>query len=125
MVNTEQPQDDENAERCGVLEKRHKAIEGRDTVELNSLNMCLVLGLVIPIKFKVPKFEKYKRDSCSRHHLVMFYHKMTFYAHDDKLMIHYFQDSLSGASLSWYMKLGSSHIQSWLDLDNTFFEQYK
>jgi hypothetical protein len=94
-----------------VLKKRLKAIKGQDVVELNALDMCLVPGLAIPAKFKVPKFEKYKRDSCPKHHLVMFCRKMTSHAHNDKLMIHCFQDSLSGASSNWYMKLERNHIQ--------------
>lgn len=40
-------------------------------------------------------------------------------------MIHYFQDSLNGALLSWYMKLERSHIQAWLDLANAFLKQYQ
>ncbi|CAL5196509.1 unnamed protein product [Lathyrus oleraceus] len=125
VVNVEQPQDDEIAKRCHVLKKRLKAIERQDTVELNALGMCLVPDLVIPPKFKVPEFEKYEGDDCPKHHLVMFYRKMTSHAHDDRLMIHCFQDSLTGASLSWYMKLERNHIQSWLDLANTFLKQYK
>ncbi|CAL5203271.1 unnamed protein product [Lathyrus oleraceus] len=93
VVNAEQPQDDEIAKRCCVLEKRLKAIEGQDTLELDALDMCLVPGLVIPAKFKAPEFEKYKGDGCPKHHLVMFCRKMTSHAHDDKLMIHCFQDS--------------------------------
>ncbi|XP_050919481.1 uncharacterized protein LOC127137028 [Lathyrus oleraceus] len=125
VVNTEQPQDDVIAKRCSVLEKRLKAIEGQDTVELNALNTCLVPGLVIPAKFKVLEFEKYKGDSCPKHHLVIFCRKMTSYAHNDKLMIHYFKDNLTGASMNWYMKLERNHIQSWLDLANAFLKQYK
>ncbi|CAL5192034.1 unnamed protein product [Lathyrus oleraceus] len=100
VVNVEQPQDNEIAKRCHMLEKRLKAIERQDTVELNALGMCLVPDLVIPPKFKVPEFEKYKGDGCPKHHLVMFCRKMTSHAHDDKLMIHCFQNSLIGASLS-------------------------
>ncbi|CAL5182995.1 unnamed protein product [Lathyrus oleraceus] len=125
VVNAEQPQDDEIAKRCCVLEKRLKAIERQDIVELNALGMCLVPDLVIPPKFKVPEFEKYKGDGCPKHHLVMFCKKITSHAHDDKLMIHCFQDSLTGASLSWYMKLERNHVQSWLDLANAFLKQYK
>ncbi|CAL5207939.1 unnamed protein product [Lathyrus oleraceus] len=75
VVNAEQPQDDEIAKRCCVLEKRLKAIEGQDTLELNALDMCLVPGLVIPAKFKAPEFEKYKGDGCPKHHLLMFFSK--------------------------------------------------
>ncbi|CAL5185633.1 unnamed protein product [Lathyrus oleraceus] len=72
------------------------AEQPQDTLELNALDMCLVPGLVIPVKFKAPEFEKYKGDGCPKHHLVMFCRKMTSHAHDDKLMIHCFQDSLTG-----------------------------
>ncbi|XP_050890172.1 uncharacterized protein LOC127095539 [Lathyrus oleraceus] len=88
VVNAEQPQYEEIAKRCRVLEKRLMAIEGKDTLELNALGMCLVPNLVIPAKFKVPEFEKYKRDSCPKHHLVVFCRKMTSHAVDDKIMIH-------------------------------------
>ncbi|XP_050898906.1 uncharacterized protein LOC127105746 [Lathyrus oleraceus] len=125
VVNAKQPQDDEIAKRCRVPEKRLKAIEGQDTFELNALDMCLVPSLVIPAKFKAPKFEKYKGDGCPKHHLVMFCRKMTSHAHDDKLMIHCFQDNLTGASVSWYMKLERNHVQSWLNLANAFLKQYK
>jgi hypothetical protein len=125
VVNAEQPRGEEIAKRCCVLEKRLKAIEGQDTLELNALDMCLVPGLVMPAKFKAPEFEKYKGDGCPKHHLVMFCRKMTSHAHDDKWMIHCFQDSLTGASLSWYMKLERNHVQSWLDLANAFLKQYK
>ncbi|XP_050887174.1 uncharacterized protein LOC127092358 [Lathyrus oleraceus] len=96
VVNAEQSQDGEIAKRCCVLEKRLKAVEGQDTLELNALDMCLVPGLVIPAKLKTPKFEKYKGDG-----------------------------QLNWGIINWYMKLERNHVQSWLDLANAFFEQYK
>ncbi|XP_050875901.1 uncharacterized protein LOC127079559 [Lathyrus oleraceus] len=118
------PRDVAVAERFQVLEEKLKAIEGHDAFGLNASDMCLVPGLIMPPKFKTPNFEKYKGDSCPKNHLVMFCRKMTSYARNDKLMIHYFQDSLGGASLSWYMQLEKCHIQSWLDLANAFLKQY-
>jgi hypothetical protein len=87
--------------------------------------MCLVPDLVLPPKFKVPEFEKYMGLSCPKNHLIMYNRKMASYANDDKLMIHCFQDSLAGASLSWYMQLEGSHIRSWKDLANAFIKQYQ
>lgn len=107
-----------------MLDERLKVIEGHDAFDLDALNMCLVPGLIIPLKFKAIDFQKYKRDSCPKYHLVTFCRKMNFYALDDKLMIHYFQDSLSGASLSLYMKLERIDIHSWPDLANAFLKQY-
>ncbi|XP_050889355.1 uncharacterized protein LOC127094578 [Lathyrus oleraceus] len=110
-----------DVERLHALEERVQEMDVNDNFRLD---MCLVPGLIIPSKFKLPNFEKYKGDSCPRHHLVIFFRKMASYTHNDKLMIHCFQDSLIGASLSWYMKLKRSHIQSWEDLANAFLKQY-
>ena len=40
--------------------------------------------------------------------------------HDEKLLMHLFQDSLNGAALSWYMR-----IRKWKDLVDAFVKQYK
>jgi hypothetical protein len=45
--------------------------------------------------------------------------------HDEKLLMHFFQDSLSGATLSWYMRLDNTKIQRWKDLVDAFVKQYK
>ncbi|XP_073261997.1 uncharacterized protein [Populus alba] len=45
--------------------------------------------------------------------------------HDEKLLMHFFQDSLSGASLSWYMRLDNTRIHTWKDLVDAFIKQYK
>jgi len=31
--------------------------------------------------------------------------------HDEKLLMHFFQDSLSGAALNWYMRFDNTKIQ--------------
>ena len=73
-----------------ALEERLKAVEGFDAFELDALEMGLVPDVVIPPKFKVPDFEKYKGLTCPRNHLRMYCRKMHSHAHDQKLMIHYF-----------------------------------
>jgi hypothetical protein len=45
--------------------------------------------------------------------------------HDEKLLTHFFQDSLSEAALNWYMRLDNIQIQSWKDLIYAFIKQYK
>ncbi|XP_073268364.1 receptor-like protein Cf-9 [Populus alba] len=44
---------------------------------------------------------------------------------NDKLLIYFFQDSLAGSALSWYMRLDSVRIRSWKDLVEAFLKQYK
>jgi len=45
--------------------------------------------------------------------------------HDEKLLMHFFQDSLSGATLSWYMRLDNTRIHTWKNLVDAFIKQYK
>jgi len=44
---------------------------------------------------------------------------------DEKLLIHFFQDSLSGAALTWYMRLDNTKVKKWKDLIDAFTRQYK
>src|SRR4051812_45521324 len=100
-------------------------MEGADYFGVAAENMCLVSDLVMPSKFKTPEFEKYKGYTCPRSHLTMYYRKMAAYTKNDKLLIHCFQDSLTGASLKWYMGLEKSHIRCFQNLTDAFMKQYK
>jgi hypothetical protein len=44
---------------------------------------------------------------------------------DEKLPIHFFQDSLSDAALTWYMRLDNTKVKKWKDLVDAFMRQYK
>ena len=44
---------------------------------------------------------------------------------DAKLLIHFFQDSLSDAALTWYMRLDNTNVKKWKDLVDVFMRQYK
>ncbi|MCI24356.1 gag-protease polyprotein, partial [Trifolium medium] len=92
-------QDVESAQMYRALEERLKVVEGFSVYGVDALDMCLVSDVVIPPKFKVSDFEKYKGIHFPRNHLRMFCRKMAAYSTNEKLMIHVFQDSLSGASL--------------------------
>src|ERR1051325_8972950 len=109
---------------CKELAEQVRELRGKNVVSMSVVDMCLVPDVVIPPKFKVPDFEKYKGVSCPDTHLRMYCRKMAAHVKNSKLMIHCFQDSLSGASLDWYMQLEKSNIHSWDDLSNAFFKQY-
>ncbi|KAL4281308.1 hypothetical protein GQ457_03G011380 [Hibiscus cannabinus] len=113
-------------DRCKRLEEKLEALEVVDTFsgfEANELS--LVPDLILPPKFKVPEFEKYDGTSCPRTHLTMFCRRMTGYGRDDNLLVHCFQDSLSGSATRWYNQLSRHQIKSWKDLAKAFLEQYK
>ena len=73
------------------IEERLRAIEGgRDYAFVDMAKLCLVLDMVIPSKFKVPDFDKYKGTTCPKNHLKMYCNKMGAYAKDEKLLMHFF-----------------------------------
>jgi hypothetical protein len=90
-------------ENMQLLEKKFRDLEGDHVFGSAAKEMCLVFGLVILAKFKTPDFDKYKGHTCPKSHLIMYYQKMAAHVEDDKLMIHCFQDSLSGAPSKWYL----------------------
>ena len=100
-----------------AIEEKLKAMETINALGLDAVEMCLAPGMVIPAKFKVPNFEKYKGASDPR--------KMVAYSHDDRLLMHFFQDSLSGASLDWYMQLERTHIHTWREMAEAFLKHYQ
>ncbi|XP_058725919.1 uncharacterized protein LOC131597227 [Vicia villosa] len=106
------------------LEERMRAMEGQGPgMDINDLG--LVPGVRVPLKFKVPNFEKYKGNTCPKTHVQTYYRKMHVYSEDEGLLMHFFQDSLTGASFEWYMRLERANIRSWRDLVEAFIKQYQ
>lgn len=81
---------DLDMERLRKLEEKFKSIEVHCTIGLDIVDMCLVPALVIPKKFKVPNFDRYKWVSYPRTHLGAYCLKTEAHINNDKLIIHYF-----------------------------------
>ena len=95
---------EEDWEKWTTLEKRIRAVEGNHLCDLvKAVNMCLVPNVVIPKKFRVPEFVKYTGTQCPITHLKAYCNKMDEVVDDEKLLIIFFQDSLSDAALTCYM----------------------
>ncbi|TYK18657.1 uncharacterized protein E5676_scaffold390G00210 [Cucumis melo var. makuwa] len=85
-------------QKLDVLEERLRAIEGIDAYgNIDATQLCLVPGLIIPAKFKVPEFDKYDGSTCPRSHLI----------------------------IRWYIQLDNAHIHVWKNLADAFLKQYK
>ena len=112
-------------EKFNHIEERLRAIEGGgDYPFANMAELCLVPNVIIPPKFKVSDFDKYKGTTCPKNHLKMYCRKMEAYTKDEKLLMHFFQESLVGAAITWYTNLESSRVHSWKDLMVAFIRQY-
>ena len=81
--------------------------------------------VVIPPKFKVLNLDKYKGITCSKNHLKMYCRKIEACTKDEKLMMHFFQESLVGVAITWYTNLESSRVRSWKDLMDAFLRKYQ
>ena len=85
----------------------------------------MVPDVVIPPKFKMPKFEKYDGTKCPENHLATYCNKMAGHTHNEDLLIRVFYDSLTGATAQWYTMLEKDQICTWRDLARAFLERYK
>ena len=108
------------------IEERLKAVEGGGSYAFaNTTKLCLVPDIAIPLKFKVLDFNKYKGTTCPKNHLRMYCRKMGAYTKDEKLLMHFFHESLTGAAVTWYTNLEPSRVHSWKDLMVVFIRQYQ
>jgi len=86
--------------------------------------MCLVPNIIVLKNFRIPEFIKYTRLESPNTLLRSYCNKMAEVIYDDKL-IYFFQDSLAGSALSWYMRLDNVKVKKWKDLVEAFLKQYK
>ncbi|RDX71178.1 hypothetical protein CR513_49507, partial [Mucuna pruriens] len=125
VIHLDRQKDPRSQEKWRYLEERLKDIEGVERYMFEAADLCLVSDVIILHKFKIPYFNKYKWNSCPRNHLISYCRKMASHTHDDKLLIHLFQESLTRVAYSWYLNLEKGQIRTWKDLAEAFLKQYK
>ncbi|RDX80476.1 hypothetical protein CR513_38966, partial [Mucuna pruriens] len=118
-------EDSRSARILQLFEERLDALEGFKHTGFDVVHLCLFLDIAIPPNFKLPTFDKYRGTSYPWSHLTMYCRKMTPHTHDDTLLIHFFQESLTRATLRWYLGLRHEHIPTWRSLAKGFLNQYK
>jgi len=79
---------DEMKDQFLELRKELKTLRGKDLFSKSVVELCLVPNVKIPMKFKVPDFEKYKGNTCPLSHLVVYARKMSMQTDNDQLLIH-------------------------------------
>ena len=79
-------------EKFDHIEERLRAIEGGgDYPFVYIAKLCLVPNVIIPPKFKVSDFDKYKGTTCPKNHLKMYCRKKAAYVKDENLLMHFFK----------------------------------
>jgi len=73
----------ERKEKIDLLEERLRVVEGFDDFPFaDMMDLCLVPDIIIPPKFKVLDFDKYKGTTCLKNHLNMYCQKMGAHSRD-------------------------------------------
>lgn len=116
---------DDVQDQLHELRKELRANREKNLLGKNARDVCLVPNAKLPTKFKVPDFEKYKGDTCPKTHLTLYARRMSAYTDNHQVFIYYFQDSLAGSALKWYMGLNNSEIRTFEDLGEAFVRQYR
>ena len=99
------------------MDQKLKEIKDADDLEsMDPRELSLVPDVVIPPKFKIPKFEKYDGTKCLENHLATYCNKMAGHACNEDLLIYVFYESLTGKTAQWYTKLKKDQIRTWRDL---------
>ena len=88
-------------QRCSLFNEKLKEIKGvNDLGNVDHKELSLVPDVVIPPKFKMPKFKKNDGTKCLENHLATYCNKMAGHARNEDLLIHVFYDSLARAALN-------------------------
>jgi hypothetical protein len=83
--------EEDGLEKLAAIEERMRAIKWNNLYDpIKATEMCLMPNMVIPKKFRVPKFVKYTGTQCPITHLRTYCNKMVEVVHDEKLLIHFF-----------------------------------
>jgi hypothetical protein len=84
-----------------------RKVEGCKEVQPSITQLEELRYALVPKKFIVLEFAKYTLLECPNTHLKSYCNKMAEVIHDDKLLIHFFYDNLTGFALSWFMTFGN------------------
>ena len=87
---------------------------------IGPMQYCIVSDIEIPKDFKVPDFQKYDGTSDPQIHISIYYSKMGAYLRKEKMLMYFFQESLTGPAMRWYLNLNKHEIKIWENLIDAF-----
>ncbi|XP_070021443.1 uncharacterized protein [Nicotiana sylvestris] len=88
-------------------------------------DLCLFPNVVLPVGFKMPKFDLYDGHGDSVAHLRGYFSKMRGTGGKDELLMAYFSQSVSGATLEWYTRQDASRWYTWDDMAQAFSRHFQ
>ena len=79
----------------------------------------------LPPKFKMPTLDKFDGTSCPKSHLKMYMRAMQPLGATEEVFAQMFQNTLTEATLKWFLNLDVARARSWEDICQEFHKQYK
>ena len=114
------------ARKLQNIEDALKTMQGPHAyVSTDYTDLCFVPDLKLPYKFKVPDFSKYDGTGDPRAHLKLYAGALCGHPDSEKLMLRFFQQSLTGPAAGWLANLDVRPIKTWNDLAQEFIKQYR
>ena len=98
-----------------------RARKMEELMDYNSLS--LFPNARLPPKFKMPTLDKFDRTSCSKTHLKMYMRAMQPLGTTEEILAQMFQNTLTGATLKWFLNLDDARARNWEDICREFHKQ--
>ncbi|XP_070029913.1 uncharacterized protein [Nicotiana sylvestris] len=127
---TEKPskivEQDEISRKVKILEQSLRNMQGIGSqMSVSYKDLCLFPDVQLPVGFKMPKFDLHDGHRDPVAHLRGYCNKMRGAGGKDKLLMTYFSQSLSGATLEWYTRQDVSKWYTWDDMAQVFARHFK
>ena len=111
-------------ERMNKMEEMiRRARKMEDLMDYDSLS--LFPNARLPPKFKMPTLDKFDWTSCPKSHLKMYMRAMQPLGVTEEVLAQMFQNTLTGATLRWFLNLDDAGARNWEDICQEFHKQNK
>ena len=109
------------------INKVEEMIKRAHTMEdlMDYQSLSLFLDVRLPPKFKMSTLDKFNRFSCFKSHLKMYMRAMHPLGATKELLAQMFENTLTRATLKWFLNLDNARARSWEDIFHEFHNQYK
>ncbi|XP_075076479.1 uncharacterized protein LOC142163124 [Nicotiana tabacum] len=129
-VKTERPPKNTEQEdifrKVKILDQSLRNMQGLGVqVSVDYKDLCLFPNVQLLVRFKMPMFDLYDGHGDPVTHLRGFCSKMRGASRNDELLMAYFSQSLSGATLEWYTRQDNNRWYTWDYLAQDFARHFQ
>ncbi|XP_075105398.1 uncharacterized protein LOC107790032 [Nicotiana tabacum] len=118
--------EEEMTQRVKNLEQRLKNMQGLAGQKCVAFKyLCMFPDVHLPPGFKTPKFEKYDGHGDLIAHLKRYCNQLRGAERNEKLLMSYFGESLTGVASEWFLDQDTSRWYVWNDMAQAFVNQFQ